>query len=239
MYEHHPSIVTPPDDTVIWRYMNLERVLALLGSQRLFLCRLDGFSDPWEGVWPKPFVEAIRKNWPQADGDQFLTFSKRMRCSFFVNCWHESKYESAALWDQYVQSAGFALRTTVGHLKQSIIDERHIYLGRIRYLDYDSETVPEVNMLLPPFLKRKSFQHENEVRVMHWDMPIRENDPIAWDRASQSHSLKIDLSVLIQELFLSPTTDDWLIPQIEKLLSIYGLPHIVPKKSGLYAPHVY
>lgn len=218
--------------------MNLEKVLALLGTQELYLCRLDKFIDPWEGVWPKPLVEEIRKDWLPKDGEDFLNFSKRMRCSFFVNCWHESKYESAALWDQYTQSAGFALCTTVGHLKQSISDERKVYIGRIKYLDYDKDTVHELNMLLPPFLKRKSFQHENEVRMMLWDMPVG-NESIAWEGASQHHSLQVNLSVLIQKIYLSPTIEDWLIPQLKELLTKYGFPNIPLIKSDLYAPHVY
>jgi hypothetical protein len=239
MYEQHPSIITPSDDTVIWRYMNLEKLLAILGTHQLFLCRLDKFIDPWEGVWPKPIVEAIRNNWLPKDHDTFLSFSKRMRRSFFVNCWHESKYESAALWDQYARSAGFAVCTTVGRLKQSISDNRPVFVGRIKYLDYDEDTVTELNMLLPPFLKRRSFQHENEVRVMLWDMPIEESKPIDWERARESHSLQVNLTELIQELYLSPIIDDWLVPQLQELFSRYGLSSIPLRKSDLYAPHVY
>jgi hypothetical protein len=239
MYEAHASIITPPDDAVIWRYMNLEKVLTLLSTQSLFLCRLDQFADPWEGVWPKPFVEDMRKTWPQKEQDTFLTFSKEMRRSFFLNCWHESAYESAALWDQYAKSAGFAIRTTVGRLKKSILDERHLFIGKIEYLDYDKQNVSELNMLIPPFLKRKSFQHEKEVRVMVWDMPIAKEGPIDWEQAQQNHKLRVDLSVLIEELYASPTIDDWLMPHIRELLARFGFHNIPLVKSDLYAPHVY
>jgi len=239
MYQTHLSITTPPDDAVIWRYMNLEKVLTLLCTQSLFLCRLDQFVDPWEGVWPRPFVEAIREGWPQKEQETFLDFSKEMRRSFFVNCWHEGAHESAALWDQYAKSAGFAIRTTVGRLKQCILDERHFFIGKIEYLDYDKQNVPELNMLRPPFLKRKSFQHEKEVRVMVWDMPTQKEGPIDWEQAQQNHTLRVNLSELIEELYASPTIDDWLMPHIRELLARFGLSNIPFKKSDLYAPHVY
>ena len=234
MYEKHASIDTPSDKTVIWRYMNLEKVIALLSTRELFLCRLDKFIDPWEGVWPRCFVEEIRENWPSDDANDLFTMSNWMRDKFFVNCWHENNHESAALWDQYAKTAGLAICTTVGRLKESISDKRTVYIGRIEYLDYAKDTVPEVNLFIPPFIKRKSFQHENEIRVMFFD-----SSDVTSESTSHNHSLQVDLQILIQDVYLSPTLENWVIPHIKELLARYGLSSITPKKSDLYAPHVY
>lgn len=239
MYQAHSSITTPPDDAIIWRYMNLEKLLTLLCTQSLFLCRLDQFVDPWEGSWPRPFVDDLRNAWAQKDHDSFFNMSRNLRQTFFVNCWHENKHESAALWDQYAKSSGFAIRSTVGRLKQSILDEGPNFIGNIEYLDYDKDNVVELNMLKPPFLKRKSFQHEKEVRLMIWEMPIQEDGPISWEQTQQSKTLRVDLSILIEEIYASPTLDDWLLPHIRELFSRFGFPSMEIKKSDLYAPHVY
>lgn len=37
MYNYHELIDTPSDDTIIWRYMNLEKALALFSTRELYL----------------------------------------------------------------------------------------------------------------------------------------------------------------------------------------------------------
>ncbi|MFS2005052.1 DUF2971 domain-containing protein [Duganella sp. CT11-25] len=233
MYEAHSSIKTPDEDTTIWRYMSLEKLLSMLCTKKLFLNRADSFLDPWEGVWPKQFVADIGDSWKEDHVTEFIGASQALRQTFFVSCWHESKFESAALWDQYAKSAGFAIKTTVGKLKHAITDEKNFFLGRVQYLDYERDNVGELNMLRLPYMKRKSFQHENEVRLLHWEIPEGESTP------RDSHALSVDLSVLIDEVYTSPTLDEWLIPHLQELLVRFDLKSISLNKSNLYAPHVY
>ena len=49
MFNPYAEFETPPDDAFVWRYMSLEKFLALLASGRLHLTRLDQFIDPFEG----------------------------------------------------------------------------------------------------------------------------------------------------------------------------------------------
>ncbi|MCX7088042.1 MAG: hypothetical protein NTV00_08325 [Methylococcales bacterium] len=228
MYEQHASILTPPDATIIWRYMNLEKLLSLISIQKLFLCRLDRFKDPWEGVWPKVFCNEIRNEWLEEDAIGLFSATQKMRSSILVNSWHENKFESAALWDQYGEKSGFAVRSTIGHLKNSISDSRPIYIGKINYIDYAKETVSEVNLLIPTFLKRSSFQHEKEVRIAVFHPP----EPI-------NQYIDVNLNILIQEIYLSPTIDEWMVSVISELIDRYNLSSIRIKKSDLYEPHIY
>jgi hypothetical protein len=74
---------------------------------------------------------------------------------------------------RYPASSGhFRLQTTFDRLKRAFIPytERHVYIGRVRYLDYEREFIPAGNILAPFLYKRKSFSHENEVRAV---MPCR------------------------------------------------------------------
>lgn len=57
MYEEDLDAKTPPDETIIWRYMSLDKYIDLLYRKELFLCRLDKLIDPWEGSWSKQEIE--------------------------------------------------------------------------------------------------------------------------------------------------------------------------------------
>ena len=87
----HLGIV--PDDATIWRYVNLEKFLALLQSRQLFFASLDGFDDPYEGYYPKdvwqqsinPVLEELeRRNLSSlVPGDDTRRISRK-QC--YVNC---------------------------------------------------------------------------------------------------------------------------------------------------------
>jgi hypothetical protein len=54
MYEAHPNFQTPPDDVILWRYMNVGRFIDLLESKELYFARLHELDDLWEaplGLW--------------------------------------------------------------------------------------------------------------------------------------------------------------------------------------------
>ncbi len=51
MYKHHNSFRTPPDDTVIWRYMDFPKLLCILEYKTLYFSRSDLFEDTHEGAY--------------------------------------------------------------------------------------------------------------------------------------------------------------------------------------------
>jgi len=120
MYERHEDIVTPPDDAIVWRYMNLEKLLALLATDRLFLSRLDRVRDPWEGVWPDSVVNGLKRSLKPEHLTAFLESSEGLKTSMFVSCWHEGAHESAALWSQYAAGAGLAVKSSIARIKRAI-----------------------------------------------------------------------------------------------------------------------
>ena len=114
MYESRENILTPSDEAIIWRYMNLEKLLALLATNTLFLCRLDRLRDPWEGVWPDSVVHGLKRSLKLEQVTAFLGASEGLNTSMFVSCWHEAAHESAALWSQYAAGAGLAMKSSIG-----------------------------------------------------------------------------------------------------------------------------
>ena len=203
MYAEHPKFDTPPDETVLWRYMDLAKFLAMVSTRTIYARRVDQFEDKWEGAVPPTFIRRVKDADDHA-AKVFLQSSDRMRERFFVNCWHASTCESAALWSIY-GSAGLAVRSTVGRLKQAIRSVE-FYLASVRYCDYEIDDWFDGNAILPCFMKRKSFEFEQEVRVVVWADTIDNS----WDRRLQDPStvgveLEVDIAELIESVYVSPT----------------------------------
>jgi hypothetical protein len=164
MHHTYPGIETPPDDTIIWRYINLERLLALLQSSSLYLSRLDHLLDPWEGKWPFflmvdfPNKGAMEEALARFAKEGAIKWYKGLPKSFFVSCWHENADQSAAFWDKYGNSGAVAIRSTIGRLKTCVNFPGVFHVGKVRYIDYEwTEGVDR--SLAPVFLKRRSFEH--------------------------------------------------------------------------------
>lgn len=219
MYNLHGALDTPPDETVIWRYMSLEAFLALLFAG-LYCCRISRFEDPWEGRWPGSIRKKLKAYLKISDIEP-------LRNELFANCWHESTHESAALWSQYGRSA-IAVRSTVGRLKRAVQRSTHkIYIGRVRYLNY-SRPLPSglpSNMFLPAFLKRKSFEHEREVRLVIYRTV---------GKTKSGLTINADLAALIEAVYISPVADAFLVASLKGVLKSVRLGNRLVRRSRLY-----
>jgi hypothetical protein len=250
MYAEHCNIDTPPDDTVVWRYMNLEKLLALLGSSGLHLCRLGDLRDPWEGKWSPAALEAFRAGAPLNVATCTVENAARILSTglgkYYVSCWHESPSQSAAFWDQYQHFCGVAVRSTVGRLKKSKGSAPTFFIGRVRYLNYENPQSAEaffaggsVNSLIPVLLKRKSFEYEHEVRVVVWSgTEEEESAELNLAPTAKSFEIPVDLSELIDAVFLCPTSEPWLVDPIKELLKRFGLPNTLVIRSDLYDKNI-
>ncbi len=240
MYEKREDIVTPPDEAIVWRYMNLEKLLALLATNSLFLCRLDRLRDPWEGVWPDSVINELKRSLKPDHIAAFLNASEGLKTSMFVSCWHEAAHESAALWSQYAAGAGLAVKSSVARMKRAISRGPNYHIGRIDYSYFKNDAYggPNVDALILPFLKRESFEHEREVRILVWDPnKIGPADPCT--SLPDGIELPVALDHLIDALYISPEASTWLSKHVAELLRRFGLPNLPVMQSTLYDRHVY
>lgn len=233
----HPEIRSLPDETLVWRYVDIPRLLHLLCEKRLHFTRIDQFHDRWEGTLPSSVVDAIRSHWPKPNQEYLLGTTEKAKRSFFVSCWHESKFESAALWSAYAGVAGVAIQSTVAHIKMAITDQKEYYIGGVRYIDFAQEPITPLNMFIPPFLKRKSFDHEREVRILHWGLTTTDQG-VQWDQCAQFHQLDVDPNILIQRVFVSPSSEEWIYPIVETLCRRFGVEAQV-QRSNLFDQRMY
>ena len=179
MYKDHPSFERPSDDTVLWRYMDFTKFVSLLDRQALFFARGDLLEDPFEGTIPKANAAVSPQLIEQSIPEEFLeeatqaraTVFRQSRPSILVNCWHENDYESAAMWKLYAKdNAGIAIRTNFNDFASSLTDDQDIHVGRVKYIDYETDPIPETNIIDPFLYKRPSFRHEQEVRAIIWSV---------------------------------------------------------------------
>lgn len=184
----HPCFPQPADTSLkVWRYLDLAKFTWLLENKKLYLSRLDLLKDPHEGSTPR-LLAALRDQQLREFGGgkmpiEMSRINQQSRRSLYVNCWHLGNTESEAMWRLYCPGDhGVAIQTTYAKLVQSIDHDRFLYVGRVTYIDYESQGFPLNNLFYPVMHKRGSFAHEQEVRLVKtlsefWGMPERPSPP--------------------------------------------------------------
>ena len=78
--------------------------------------------------------------------------------SVFVSCWNLSEYENAALWSIYGKAV--AIESTVAGLRDSFAElKESVYIGRVKYIDYQHEDFPTDNAYEAIVNKRRFFEN--------------------------------------------------------------------------------
>lgn len=220
-------------DTKLWRYMSFAKFVELLRTKNLSLPSAMMFEDPYEGACGKAkntdlLVEylsdivddrmhekrdlqiehdAVKKIISQAH-KYYNDLGASNKYFTFISCWHENETESEAMWKLYTQKQpeGVAIQTTFGALKQAINDP-DVQIGRVSYVDYDETFFTSDSYF---WYKRKSFEHEREVRAMVIaDDDLRKKMVEDYKRGTIVVNLPVDLEVLIQNVYVSPYADVW------------------------------
>jgi hypothetical protein len=240
MHEEHPNFITPPDDVILWRYMDVGRFIALLDSKGLYFARVHELGDPWEAAWPSGLKERAVEMLG-ASGEIF-DYYQMAASQAVVSCWHENERESVAMWRLYTTGLeGVAVKTTIGHLKRALGEEPcSVTIARVLYIDHEADDdglAPNFNVLGPLFCKRRSFQHEREVRAVianpdeaKLKKVIAEQQPDLGHTFTVSSSgldrgllVPVDMSVLVQSIVVSPQFPSWAIEALQRVIERSGL----------------
>jgi hypothetical protein len=160
-----------PEDAAVqvWRYMDLPRLISLLTRNELILPRVDLMIDRFEGSIPS----ALLKNGGSGSevASRIALLRAHLRRGVYISSWHENQRESEAMWRLYCGSAeGVALSTTYAKLYGALKRHPNTAIGRVIYIDYQTDDRPnrDGNALAAFTYKRASFEHEREIRVLHW-----------------------------------------------------------------------
>ncbi len=123
------------------------------------------------------------------------------------NCWHMGSDESDAMWKIYANQHGLQIVSTVGRLRKALTgsywlgkevrkDPQHYTIAPIHYTDpINPGRLEEFYVQHPWMLKRKSFVHEEELRVFH---------TLQEEVCSDGVEVTVNVQELIEKIVLNP-----------------------------------
>lgn len=204
----------------IWRYMDFAKFVSLLENEALFFCKSDRLGDEFEGSYSQVNVANRPIEWKAMSAKALQLFpivAEELRKVVMINCWSLGEHESSALWELYVKShEGVAIQSTFERLTQCFdLEAEHIvFVGKVSYIDYRTERMPDGNLFYPFLHKRKSFAYEQELRAV--TMVVKE-------LAGAGEYVEVKLDTLIEKVYVAPKAEDWFFNVVKSVTKRYGL----------------
>ena len=187
--------------------------------------------------------------YPLLDRDKTIAAAQQMvsasqtRSRFtMINCWHESDYESEAMWRLYSgDKYGIAIRTNAKSLVNCFVKRYPNALAKVQYIPYNDAVMP-IEGDTPFLYKRINFADEREIRVIMTEYVqyqeingARNTVQIDFSRDVCDVGLYYDIAPeqLIHEIVLSPYATPWLLDLTRSVTKKYGLNvPVVPSTLG-------
>ena len=243
----------PLKNDILWRYMDLPKFISLISRKELYFASANSFEDIFEGAkgildkkdkWDSFYLDFFEKSIltapfqvqneltiekVKADSERLLKqlneSGNLQRKYTFISCWHLNEYESEAMWKLYSKdvSNALAIKTTFGNLYEALGQNPYIDIGKVKYIDYKKHFT-SVNGAF--WYKRKSFEHEKEVRAI-----IRKHDTKA-----NGIYVPIDINKLILGIYVSPYAQEWFVDVVKSIVRKYRLDVTVSYSQMLAKP---
>lgn len=232
----------PEPSTRLWKFMDLGKFLSLIQRSELYFRRADCFNDPYEGArgmkkneasWDESYQKALMRvvlSSKEVTGrevpveeayhqsakllSQMKEIGKTERANSFICCWHANEFESEAMWNLYTSDVnqGISIQTSYESLYLALDRDPGIATGFVNYIDFSKEFSSVYDTL---FYKRYSFAHEKEVRSV-----IRRRD---MKDPPTGIYIPINLDRLIENIYVSPTSQPWFYEVVKNVVDKYGL----------------
>jgi len=229
----HGCAISDLDDRAIWRYMDLPKYLSLLSTSALYFTRADQLTemDPMERSWGQPDLEG---EMAEANAKARRSLHEIMGKDF-VNCWHLNEYESAAMWDIYGNiGASVAIKTSLRRFSNMFstgdfmdADRWRMVPLEVRYLDYRKEGVGYRNAFDLLRSKRKSYEHEREIR-----MTLTQPVSLGVDDLVGVH-LRVDLPAAVDGIYVNPRAPRWVFEAVTTTSERFGINPSMIHQSAL------
>lgn len=231
MKEENPLFREPEGSASVWRYMNFSQFASLIVRGQLFFPKFELLGDEFEGTWANTlpqsieessFAKVIKRNRKNIDGlvQSFEIFRKDIYLTSCVSCWHQNEYESAAMWNSYLKTnEGIAIRTTFKHLIASFGEsQKRLMVGMITYADYDKDVL-FYNPFTPFLTKLKSYEHENELRLIY-SSDVKQGEEHTFKGGMY---VDVDLTKMIEKIYISPNSPEWFKDLMKGFLDKFNL----------------
>ena len=129
------------------------------------------------------------------------------------------------MWKLYApRGLSICVRSTYRQLAERLPDK--CFLGKVTYLNYESENFPRHNLLTRFMHKRESYLHEKEVRAVLITEGIDEEN---------KSIVPVDLAKLINEIIIGPDCRPPLPEVVQRMVNDAKL-DLEVQQSGVNAP---
>lgn len=223
--------------SVLYRYISLSQFLSMVERKKIHLTKVISWEDPWE--LPSLKIPTKRK-------DGGLEYPKHSRLKdIYGQCWSLNS-KSDALWRIYSsRNNGILLHSTVERFLL-LNDIKFGFLAPVIYysnlrralacIHEDDKYNSCYRFFGEALLKRESFQHEDEVRL------LVVNDEMCLGKKYDSNEKYIELQVeplsFIEGITIDPRASAWFVETVEAYCRRAHF-KFAPQKSKLYSPHVF
>ncbi len=146
------------------------------------------------------------------------------------------------MWKVYLKSnEGIAIQSREGGLHDCLrASGKEILVESVKYIDYETDSLPDAGLLTPFLHKRKSFEHERELRALFADNSAL-TEIVTKDRKSRPGGISfasglpipVDLDRLIERVFVAPTAPGWFQELVKSVLEKYDLKNKEVIKSSI------
>ena len=218
----------------LFRIIPFDTLLHMLNEKKNTLVNISKWEDVYENFLLKENIIVKDK------GYSIASLSNR----YFGQCW-TTKATSDAMWRIYSpDKKGVRIKTTIGRLWDSVdsgIKDGRCVIGKVQYIQLSKIKEDIVNSLpftiktfsnlitLSLFVKRSSFSHENEYRLIYvCDKDSEDNGKIIKE-------VSIDPQDFIINIYFDPRADNAYVERCKKILTkAFGFPAKKISKSTLY-----
>ena len=201
----HLNIEDNEYDNYIYRIISFDRFLELFNTKKNTLVKPKLWEDTFEN-----FTLKSKLKLPNGDEIELDTHER-----VYGQCWTTSR-ASDAMWRIYSpDKRGIRIRTTIDKLLSSLdianvgVEMTESCIGKVDYISEakiteqakkafsDSGQVTFGSLFSSLLVKRKAFEHENEIRLIHldWGYSLPKNDIYSYD---------IDPHELISQVMIDP-----------------------------------
>jgi hypothetical protein len=258
--QHHREEVTshPQSDQSLWKYMDFPKFVSMLDHDGLYFAVLASMPDKLEGA-----PRRLPAGTSDSDCDRARLLFERLTRAAFVNCWHLSDDESAAMWRLYgcvaIQTTYERLiSATTSRLDPALAEYNRVSDGLVEYVNPDVETKPERwwKLFQAVLSKRGWYAHEHEFRLIYFDRQLFDG-PVSNYSSQELDSeegrarllsqgacslrpltvrgrwVRCSLDVMIRQVVVAPDSAPYIEEAVKAVCSRWGLSPDIVKRSRI------
>lgn len=236
------KLPAPPEDhqpldteEVLWRYMDIFKLMDFLQTSQLHFTRADQMEDHWEGVGgyhgPNE-TDSMGRRGIHISLKKTEDIHRFTREAVYMNCWHRGRAESYAMWRMYAPyGAGVAIKSTVQRVINTIHLSGHtmdIIFSPVSYVDFEKYLIPLTPIHTPYVFKRECYEFEQEFRIIQINEPPIEmaDEELVFSYKNPAHPkfIRRNVSVdqLVEAIYISPDAPEWIGNTITRIVETFA-----------------